>query len=80
MFFRIRVKGGGRIAQIYAIRQALAKALVAYYQKRESAVSVHFLLLKLFKFYLLVNSHLTCTYFFLQKFGKIEIFKPIYSK
>ena len=25
---RIRVKGGGRIAQIYAIRQALSKALV----------------------------------------------------
>ena len=32
---RIRVKGGGRIAQIYAIRQALSKALVAYYQKCE---------------------------------------------
>jgi small subunit ribosomal protein S16e len=32
---RIRVKGGGRIAQVYAIRQALAKALVAYYQKRK---------------------------------------------
>ena len=32
---RIRVKGGGRIAQIYAIRQALAKSLVAYYQKRK---------------------------------------------
>merc|ERR1712095_125751 len=30
---RIRVKGGGRISQIYAIRQALSKALVAYYQK-----------------------------------------------
>ncbi|CAM4921503.1 unnamed protein product [Rotaria socialis] len=30
---RIRVKGGGRIAQIYAIRQALAKSLVAYTQK-----------------------------------------------
>merc|ERR1739845_281734 len=30
---RIRVKGGGRIAQIYAIRQALSKALVAYYHK-----------------------------------------------
>merc|ERR1712119_156821 len=30
---RIRVKGGGRVAQVYAIRQALAKALVAYYQK-----------------------------------------------
>ena len=30
---RIRVKGGGRISQIYAIRQAMSKALVAYYQK-----------------------------------------------
>jgi small subunit ribosomal protein S16e len=30
---RIRVKGGGRVAQIYAIRQALAKSLVAYNQK-----------------------------------------------
>jgi len=78
MFFRIRVKGGGRIAQIYAIRQALAKALVAYYQKRESAVSVHFYL-KLVKLCLLVNSHLT-TLIFLQKFGKIEIFKPIHRK
>merc|ERR1712099_153788 len=29
----IRVKGGGRVAQIYAVRQALSKALVAYYQK-----------------------------------------------
>ena len=27
------MKGGGRTAQIYAIRQAIAKALVAYYQK-----------------------------------------------
>ena len=30
---RIRVKGGGHVSQIYAIRQALAKALVAYNQK-----------------------------------------------
>jgi len=30
---RIRVKGGGFTAQIYAIRQAIAKAIVAYYQK-----------------------------------------------
>merc|ERR1712214_271994 len=30
---RIRVKGGSRIAQVYAIRQALSKSLVAYYQK-----------------------------------------------
>ena len=30
---RIRVKGGGYTAQIYAIRQAIAKAIVAYNQK-----------------------------------------------
>ena len=30
---RIRVKGGGHTSQIYAIRQALAKAIVAYHQK-----------------------------------------------
>jgi small subunit ribosomal protein S16e len=31
--FRIRVKGGGHTSQVYAIRQALSKALVAFYQK-----------------------------------------------
>jgi small subunit ribosomal protein S16e len=30
---RIRVRGGGYVSQIYAIRQAVAKAIVAYYQK-----------------------------------------------
>jgi small subunit ribosomal protein S16e len=30
---RVRVKGGGQTAQIYAIRQAIAKAIVAFYQK-----------------------------------------------
>merc|ERR1712046_286185 len=30
---RIRVKGSGFTAQIYAIRQAIAKSVVAYYQK-----------------------------------------------
>ena len=30
---RIRVNGGGHVAQIYAIRQAISKAIVAYYQK-----------------------------------------------
>ncbi|KAI8468149.1 MAG: ribosomal protein S5 domain 2-type protein [Monoraphidium minutum] len=30
---RLRVKGGGHVSQIYAIRQAIAKAIVAYYQK-----------------------------------------------
>jgi len=30
---RIRVKGGGMTAQIYAIRAAIAKSIVAYYAK-----------------------------------------------
>merc|ERR1712141_7277 len=30
---RVSVKGGGQIAQIYAIRQAISKGIVAYYQK-----------------------------------------------
>ncbi|CAM9429540.1 unnamed protein product [Heterosigma akashiwo] len=30
---RVRVKGGGYTSQIYAVRQAIAKAIVAYYQK-----------------------------------------------
>ena len=30
---RVRVSDGGRVSQIYAIRQAISKALVAYYQK-----------------------------------------------
>lgn len=30
---RVRVRGGGHVSQIYAIRQAISKALVAYYQK-----------------------------------------------
>nr|XP_023022640.1 40S ribosomal protein S16-like [Leptinotarsa decemlineata] len=32
---RVRVNGGGHVSQIYAIRQAISKALVAYYQKYE---------------------------------------------
>eukprot|EP00879_Flechtneria_rotunda_P000217 GHRR01000291.1.p1 GENE.GHRR01000291.1~~GHRR01000291.1.p1 ORF type:complete len:145 (+),score=45.66 GHRR01000291.1:69-503(+) len=30
---RLRVKGGGHVSQIYALRQAIAKAIIAYYQK-----------------------------------------------
>jgi small subunit ribosomal protein S16e len=30
---RIRVRGGGYVSQIYAIRQALSKGVVAYFQK-----------------------------------------------
>lgn len=37
---RIRVKGGGHTSQIYAIRQSIAKALVAYYQKFVDVVLV----------------------------------------
>jgi ribosomal protein S9 len=34
---RIRVRGGGNTSQVYAIRQAIAKGIVAYY--RESGIS-----------------------------------------
>jgi len=30
---RVRVRGGGYVSQIYAIRQAIAKSLVAFHQK-----------------------------------------------
>merc|ERR1712144_53451 len=30
---RVRVSGGGHTSQIYAIRQAIAKSIIAYYQK-----------------------------------------------
>jgi len=36
---RVRVKGGGHTSQVYAIRQAIAKALVAYYAKYVDASS-----------------------------------------
>ncbi|CAE6429286.1 unnamed protein product [Rhizoctonia solani] len=36
---RVRVKGGGHTSQIYAIRQAIAKAVVAYYAKYHDAAS-----------------------------------------
>mmetsp|Transcript_27851 Transcript_27851/g.56059 ORF Transcript_27851/g.56059 Transcript_27851/m.56059 type:complete len:105 (+) Transcript_27851:392-706(+) len=30
---RVRVRGGGNTSQVYAVRQAIAKGIVAYYQK-----------------------------------------------
>ena len=30
---RVRVRGGGQASQVYAVRQSIAKALLAYYQK-----------------------------------------------
>jgi hypothetical protein len=30
---RVRVTGGGHVSQVYAIRQAISKSIVAYYQK-----------------------------------------------
>jgi small subunit ribosomal protein S16e len=36
---RVKVKGGGHTSQIYAIRQAIAKAIVAYYAKYVDAWS-----------------------------------------
>ena len=47
---RVRVSGGGFTAQIYAIRQAIAKSLVAYYQKCECRLVVRSLLDSLFFF------------------------------
>ena len=35
---RVRVRGGGYTAQIYAIRQAICKGVVAYYQKHVDEV------------------------------------------
>ena len=29
----MRVTGGGHVSQVYAVRQAIAKSIVAYYQK-----------------------------------------------
>ncbi|WWC69392.1 40S ribosomal uS9 domain-containing protein [Kwoniella pini CBS 10737] len=36
---RLRVKGGGHVSQIYALRQAIAKGIVAFYAKNEDAAS-----------------------------------------
>ncbi|KAF4726942.1 40S ribosomal protein S16, partial [Perkinsus olseni] len=36
---RVRVRGGGYTSQIYAIRQAIAKGIVSYYQKYIDEVS-----------------------------------------
>eukprot|EP00179_Madagascaria_erythrocladioides_P023266 CAMPEP_0198334486 /NCGR_PEP_ID=MMETSP1450-20131203/19644_1 /TAXON_ID=753684 ORGANISM="Madagascaria erythrocladiodes, Strain CCMP3234" /NCGR_SAMPLE_ID=MMETSP1450 /ASSEMBLY_ACC=CAM_ASM_001115 /LENGTH=159 /DNA_ID=CAMNT_0044039079 /DNA_START=63 /DNA_END=540 /DNA_ORIENTATION=+ len=46
---RVRVSGGGHVSQIYAIRQAIAKGIVAYYQKyvdEQSKTEVRDLLLQ----------------------------------
>ena len=32
---RVRVKGGGASNQVYAVRQAISKGIIAYYQKYE---------------------------------------------
>jgi small subunit ribosomal protein S16e len=36
---RVRVSGGGHVSQVYAIRQAIAKSLVAFYAKNFDAAS-----------------------------------------
>lgn len=38
---RVRVSGGGHVAQIYAIRQAISKALVAFYQKCKHCIKLN---------------------------------------
>lgn len=44
---RIRVSGGGQTAQIYAIRQALAKSIVAFHQKYVDESSKNIIKMKL---------------------------------
>ena len=39
MDIRLRVSGGGHTSQIYALRQAIAKAVIAYVAKYEDAAS-----------------------------------------
>ncbi|KAJ9115028.1 hypothetical protein QFC22_005356 [Naganishia vaughanmartiniae] len=36
---RLRTSGGGHVSQMYALRQAIAKGIVAYYAKNEDAAS-----------------------------------------
>eukprot|EP00835_Amoeboradix_gromovi_P002319 NODE_129_length_18551_cov_0.317039.p9 type:complete len:144 gc:universal NODE_129_length_18551_cov_0.317039:13889-13458(-) len=36
---KVRVNGGGHTSQIYAIRQAIAKSIIAYYQKHVDEAS-----------------------------------------
>lgn len=36
---RLRVSGGGHVSQMYALRQAIAKGIVAYFAKNEDAAS-----------------------------------------
>ena len=40
---RIRVRGGGYTSQIYAIRQAIAKSIVAFYQKCKLLVILEYI-------------------------------------
>jgi small subunit ribosomal protein S16e len=47
---RIRVRGGGYVAQIYAIRQAICKSLVAWQQKCTSLFISHFVTFLFFLF------------------------------
>lgn len=39
---RVRVSGGGFVAQAYAIRQAIAKAVVAFHAKISEVEAAHF--------------------------------------
>lgn len=39
MDIRLKVKGGGHVSQVYAVRQAIGKAIVAFYAKNVDAAS-----------------------------------------
>jgi ribosomal protein S9 len=57
---RVRVHGGGKVAQIYAIRQAIAKGMVAYYQKCKKRCIFFFF----FFFFFFACAFLFCVSFF----------------
>jgi ribosomal protein S9 len=58
---RVRVHGGGKVAQIYAIRQAISKGMVAYYQKCKKRCN-HFFFF--FFFFFLLRVHFFLAFFF----------------
>merc|ERR1711974_554846 len=59
---RIRANGGGHVSRAYAIRQAIAKAVVAFYQKYVDEESKHSIKEKFLSFdrTLLVSDHRRC--------------------
>lgn len=56
------MKGGGHVAQIYAIRQAISKALVSYYQKcKYNHKTMFVIILNVVAFETSTRNHETCS-------------------